>query len=152
MADSTSSGYAAASCRAILIPSIKARFVAASLSMRIAFRIFFLLVFPLLASASQDVSCTLEQRGDEAVMLVPGEADALGGAWKEMGKFRVRTVFAASAARRPWLLVEVYAKAADGDYRIISSQKVFAPFATGHMEVVEPGLGRSLRYECKETQ
>ncbi|MBS1190812.1 MAG: hypothetical protein H6R10_2604 [Rhodocyclaceae bacterium] len=85
-------------------------------------------------------------------MSIRAEPDGLGGAWKEMGKFRVRALLAAPAGRRPWLLVEVYGHAADGDYRLLSSQKVSAPFATGRMEVVEPGLGRSLQYECREAK
>jgi hypothetical protein len=108
----------------------------------------FLLLFPVLASAAPEVSCSLDQNGNEEVMSVPAETDALGGLWKEMGKFRVRALLAAPDARRPWLLVEVYAAAADGDARLISSQKVAAPFGTGRLEVVEPTLGRSLRYEC----
>ena len=118
------------------------------LSMHIAFSALLLFLSPVLASASQEMPCWLEQNGDEAVMSVHAESDALGGTWKEMGKFRVRALLAAPAGRSPWLLVEVYAKAADDDHRIISAQKVTAPFATGRMEVVEPGLGRSLRYEC----
>lgn len=118
--------------------------------MRNVFRTSFLLLLPLLAmaSASQEVSCSLDQNGDETVVSVPVETDALRGLWTEMGKFRVRALLAAPGTRRPWLLVEVYAEAADGDFRIISSQKVSAPFGTGRMEVVEPKLGRSLRYEC----
>jgi hypothetical protein len=85
----------------------------------------------------------LEQNGDETLMSERAETDALGGWPKEMGRFRVRALLAAPVERRPWLLVEVYAEAADADYRIISSQKVSAPFATGRMEVVEPRLGGS---------
>jgi hypothetical protein len=85
-------------------------------------------------------------------MSISPERDAMGGSWREMGKFKVRALLSAPANRGAWLLVEVYAKAADGDFRIISSQKVSAPFATGRMEVVEPGLGRSLRYECGESK
>lgn len=94
----------------------------------------------------------MDQNGDESLMAVRAQSDTLGGVWKEMGKFRVRALLAAPAERKPWLLVEVYAKAADDDYRIISSQKITAPFATGRMEVVEPGLGRSLEYECGEAK
>ncbi len=111
-----------------------------------------LFLVSMVASASQGVSCVLEQGDSETVLSVPSGTDALGGAWREMGRFRVRGQLAIPAARSPWLLVEVYAKAADGDDRIISSQKVSAPFSTGRMEVVEPRLGRSLRYECRATQ
>lgn len=91
----------------------------------------------------------MEQAGSEARMAVPPEVDALGGVWREMGRFKIRGVLAAPAARSPWLLVEVYAEASDGDARIIASQKVAAPFYTGRVEVVEPLLGRSIRYECR---
>jgi hypothetical protein len=94
----------------------------------------------------------LEENEEQTVISVRGEPDALGGLWKDMGNFRVRALLAAPAKTKPWLLLEVYAEAADGNYRIISSQKVAAPFATGRMEVVEPRLGRSLRYECKDTK
>jgi hypothetical protein len=120
--------------------------------MQTLFTAFILFFLPIWASASQGVSCSLDLNGDETVMSVPADRDALGGLWKEMGKFKVRALLSAPANRRPWLLVEVYAHAFYGDYRIISSQKVFAPFATGRMEVVEPGLGRSLRYECREAK
>lgn len=120
--------------------------------MRSAFRTSFLLLFPVTVSASPAVSCSLDQNGDEAVLSVPVQTDSLGGSWTEMGKFRVRSLLAGPLAREPWLLVEVYAEAADGDYRIISSQKVSAPFGTGRMEVVEPTLGRSLRYECGQAK
>ncbi|WP_341677400.1 hypothetical protein [Niveibacterium sp. SC-1] len=124
--------------------------------MRLACTTCFLLLFPVLASASPDVTCALENNGERTLVSVPTTRDALEGAWQEVGRFRVRTLVAAPAGRRPWLQVEVYARAArvdkeeDGeeDYRIIASQKVLAPFATGRMEVVEPRLGRSLSYEC----
>ncbi|MEC5398593.1 hypothetical protein [Uliginosibacterium sp. H1] len=103
---------------------------------------------PLPVSAAPRVSCTLEEKGSEKRMSVATGIDALQGEWTGMGVFRVRTLLAAPPGREPWLLVEVYAEAADGDYRILSSQKVGAPFATGNMEVVEPGLGRSFHYAC----
>jgi len=106
----------------------------------------------LLAFASPRVSCTLENNGERTVIAVPTTKDALEGIWKEVGRFRVRTLLAAPAGRKPWLLVEVYAQADDEDYRIIASQKVFAPFATGRVEAVEPRLGRSLSYECGAAQ
>ena len=117
--------------------------------MRIAFTTSMLCLFPLWALATEGALCSVDDYGDEMVMSVRGEPDALGGLWKDVGVFRVRALLAATANTRPWLIMEVYAEAADGDYRIISSQKVWAPFATGRMEVVEPRLGRSLRYECK---
>ena len=116
--------------------------------MSIAFRLFMLYMVPLWGWAAPLVSCALHYQGDDTVVPVVVERDALGGSWREMGKFKVRTVLVAPFGRKPWLLVEVYANAADGDYRILSSQKVSAPFATGRMEVVEPVLGRSLRYVC----
>jgi hypothetical protein len=90
----------------------------------------------------------LEHNGEESTVVTPAEADALGGVWQEMDLFRVRLLQAAPAGRRAWVLVEVHAKAADDDFRIITAQKLYAPFASGLVEVVEPGLGRSLRYEC----
>ena len=106
-----------------------------------------LTAFPASASTPQ-ASCTLQQGPDEAVVSIPADPDALGGTWREFGYFRVRMLLAAPAGRAPWLQVEVHAEAADGDPRVISLQKAGPPFATGRMEVVEPGLGRSLRYEC----
>jgi hypothetical protein len=120
--------------------------------MRITLTTSVLCLFPLWASATEKILCSLNDNGDETVMSVRGEPDALGGTWKDMSNFRVRALLAAPAKTKPWLLLEVYAEAADGDYRIISSQKVSAPFATGRMEVVDPRLGRSLRYECKDTE
>ncbi|WP_459571297.1 hypothetical protein [Cupriavidus sp. 8B] len=120
------------------------------LCMRFGFCVF--LMSPLMAMASPEVRCSLEQSDEEAVMSVRAEPDALGGSWQEMGRFKVRALLAAPPKKKPWLLVEVYAKAADGDYRIISSQKAFTPFATEHMEVVEPSGGRSLRYKCGAAQ
>jgi len=116
--------------------------------MRLACMTCVLLLFPLLASASPRVSCTLENNGERTLVAVPTTKDALEGAWTEVGRFRVRTLLAAPAGHKPWLLVEVYAQADDEDYRIISSHKVRAPFITGRVEAVEPRLGRSLSYEC----
>lgn len=117
--------------------------------------LLFPLLLPGLAAASPAVlpavSCWLEYNGEESTLAVPTASDVLDGGWKEMGRFRLRTQLAAPVlppGAQPWLQVEVYAQAADDDYRIISAQKVSAPFATGRMEVVEPRLGRSLRYEC----
>ena len=115
------------------------------------FVLLVLLMFPL-ATAAQSIHCALEQGGDEAAMSVRAEPDALGGTFQEIGRFKVRAVFAAPPGRTPWLLVEVHARAADGDQRIISSQKVLAPFATGRMEVVEPRMGRMLSYQCGAAQ
>lgn len=109
-------------------------------------------LFPVMVSASPVVACSLAQNGREAVIAIHAESDALGGVWETFGPFKVRAVLAAPGDRRPWLLMEVHAEAAGGDDRIVSSQKVFAPFATGRMEVVEPKLGRSLIYECPETK
>ena len=116
--------------------------------MLFALRLVVLLFFPLLAAASQEVACSIEQGGDELAVVVREERDALGGYWQEMGEFSFRALLAAPAGKKAWLLIEVLARAADGDFHIISSQKVFAPFVTGRMEVVEPRLGRILRYEC----
>lgn len=120
--------------------------------MHIAFVACILLLFPLWGAASQGVSCSLNYNGDRAVIFSYPENDALGGVWKEMGKFQVHALLATPANRNAWLLVEVYARASDGDLRIISSQKMSAPFFTGRMEVVEPELGRSLEYECRESK
>lgn len=120
--------------------------------MRIAFMTSMLCLLPLSAQAGEGVLCSLESSGNEQTIRVHTAPDALGGVWKETGVFKVRALLAAPAKTRPWLLLEVYAEAADGDYRIISSHKVPPPFATGRMEVVEPRLGRSLRYACKETK
>lgn len=121
----------------------------------ISLHLLSLLLLPGFAAASSaalpDLSCRLEYNGEESSLAVPATSDVLGGRWQETGRFRLRTLLtapAASATSQPWLQIEVHAQAADGDYRIISMQKVGAPFATGHMEVVEPRLGRSLRYEC----
>ena len=102
---------------------------------------------PASASTPQ-ASCALQQGPDESVVSIPPDPDALGGTWREFGRFKVRMLLAAPAGRAPWLQVEVHAEAADGDHRVISLQKAGPPFATGRMEVVEPSLGRSLRYEC----
>lgn len=98
--------------------------------------------------AAPQASCTLQQGPDESVVSIPADPDALGGTWREFGRFKVRMLLAAPAGRAPWLQVEVLAEAADGDHRVLSLQKAGPPFATGRMEVVEPSLGRSLRYEC----
>lgn len=118
---------------------------------------FLLLLLPGFVTASPDVSCWLEYNGEESTLAVPAASDVLDSGWKEMGRFRLRTLLALPplvlpANSQPWLQIEVYAQAADDDYRIISTQKVGAPFATGRMEVVEPRLGRSLRYECGATK
>lgn len=117
--------------------------------------LLFPLLLPGLAAASPAVlpavSCWLEYNGEESTLAVPATSDALAGTWKDMGRFRIRTLLASPAlpaATQPWLQLEVYAQAADDDYRILSTQKIGAPFSTGHMEIVEPRLGRSLRYEC----
>ena len=94
------------------------------------------------------MSCKLEQNGEEAVLAVLAEADALGGRWQEIGLFKFRAVLAAPAHKVPSLLVEVYAESENGDYRIITAQKVSKPYDTGKMDVIEPRLGRILRYQC----
>ncbi len=127
----------------LVFPRSAASLLAGSLSLAVAFAT----AFPASASTPQ-ASCTLQQGPDEAVVSIPADPDALGGTWREFGYFRVRMLLAAPAGRAPWLQVEVHAEAADGDPRVISLQKAGPPFATGRMEVVEPGLGRSLRYEC----
>ena len=120
--------------------------------MYLIYLVFILLYFPFLASASQSISCSLEHNGDTSVLHVPEGANALDGSWKDMGRFKVRALLATPFSRRHWLQVEVYALAGDGDYRILSSQKVFAPFVTGRLEVVEPSLGRSLKYKCEQAK
>jgi len=94
------------------------------------------------------VSCVVDYNGQQTVIPVRAEVDALGGARHEAGVFSLRATLVAPPRAQPWLLVEVHAKAADGDYRIISSQKTKPPFDTGRMEVVEPRLGRMLAYAC----
>lgn len=116
--------------------------------MSFAFRFALFLILPGWAWAAPGVSCRLSHLGEDNVLAVPEAPDALGGTWQTLGKFRVRTVLAAPPERAPWLLVDIHAEAADGDIRIIASHKVFAPFATGQLTVVEPVLGRVLRYEC----
>lgn len=112
------------------------------------FLCFFLGLIPLLGAAEQSLSCKLEHNGEEAVLAVLAEADALGGRWQDIGLFKFRAVLAAPAHKVPWLLVEVYAKSENGDYRIVTAQKVSKPYDTGKMDVVEPRLGRILRYQC----
>lgn len=115
--------------------------------LRLAAQAALILALPASAATPQ-LSCALQQGPDEVVVAVPAGPDALGGAWREMGYFKVRMLLAAPAGREPWLQVEVFGEAADGDHRMLSLQKVGPPFATGRMEVVEPGLGRSIRYVC----
>lgn len=98
--------------------------------------------------ASPPVTCTLEQNGEEAVMTLRSEPDALGGRWQEIGAFSVRALLAAPQRRTPWLLIEVYHQTEEGDRRILTAQKVRRPFETGNMEVVAPRLGHTLRYQC----
>lgn len=116
---------------------------------RVLLGVAFLSCLVPVARAHSGVSCALEQGGDESVLQVPEAPDALQGAWQALGMFRIRAVLARPASRPPWLRVEVHARHEDGDYRLVSSQKVFAPFVTGQVEIVEPGLGRSLRYACE---
>jgi hypothetical protein len=116
--------------------------------MRIAYTILMLFLFPMCAVATDRVACSLENNGDAILIHVHKDPDALGGSWRDIGVFRIRTFIVTPANIRSWLLIEVYSEVTDGDYRIISAQKISAPFTTGRMEVVEPKLGRSLRYEC----
>lgn len=117
-----------------------------------------LLVFGLVAlaagptPAAGQASCTVEQDGEDVVLDVAPAPDALGGRWHERGPFRLRAVLASPDGRAPWLLVEVHARSDDDDHRLIGAQKVPAPFDTGHVEIVEPGLGRSLRYRCRPSR
>lgn len=104
---------------------------------------------PLLA-APASVPCTLAYAGQETLIAVPPSPDALAGQWHDLRRFQVRTVLAAPPGREPWLVVEVYVPAGDGDRRLLSVHKVAAPYRTGRLEVVEPGLGRSLHYHCGE--
>ena len=67
-----------------------------------------------------------------------------------MDEFRVRTALSVPSKGQPWLLIEVYVNAANKDVRIISSQTVESPYRTGRVEVVEPKLGATLVYECKD--
>ena len=107
-----------------------------------------------LPAALPSISCWLEYTGEESTLevrvvpLLPLAPEGEEGGWQALGKFRLRSLLAVPDAAPPWLQLEVHALAADEDYRVIALQKVAAPFATGRMEVVEPRLGRSLRYEC----
>lgn len=105
-------------------------------------------LLPAGAVALPAVSCTVEYNDERIVMPLRPDPDALGGSWREVGVFSVRAALSAPPGVTPWLQVEVLAKAADGDDRIISSQKVRPPYDSGRMEVVEPRLGRVLRYSC----
>lgn len=107
---------------------------------------------PLLAWAVPEVSCRLEQGGDVVVVNVPTAHDALGGHWQTLGKFKVRTWLTVADPQPSWLGIEVYARAADGDYRLVSAHRQGASQATGEVEVIEPRLGRSLRYRCGARQ
>ncbi len=104
------------------------------------------------------VVCLVEQNGEPFTLQVLPEPHSLGGQTKDISVFRVRTLMARPADKAPWLLFEVYAESEENDknnkpdYRILTSQKVPAPFATGRMEVVEPQLGRSLHYQCGASQ
>lgn len=106
------------------------------------------LFLPVCALASPAVSCVVEHNGQQTLIPLRAEVDALGGVWHEAGVFSLRAALVAPPGAKPWLLVEVRAKAADGDDRILSSQKTKPPFDTGRMEVVEPRLGRMLAYAC----
>ena len=94
------------------------------------------------------VTCVIENNGAEVSIPVKSEPNSLGGQWKELEPFRVRTLLAMPLNKNPWLLIEIYVKSDDEDYHILSSHKVPKPFSTGQMEVIEPGLGRSLYYQC----
>lgn len=113
-----------------------------------AFSVCIGVLWPFCAMAAPRVSCVVDYNGLQTVIPLRAEADALGGAWHEAGVFSLRAALVAPPKARPWLLVEVHAKAADGDDRIISSQKTKPPFDTGRIEVVEPRLGRILAYAC----
>lgn len=123
-----------------------------SSSIRWGLTISIFCLLPICASAAPKVSCLLEYGGKAARISVQQARDALGGEWHELGAFKVRTGLSATKKQKLWLMVQVYANAADGDVRIISSQKLLAPFNTGRMEIVEPELGKNLVYECKEAQ
>lgn len=94
------------------------------------------------------VTCTLEKSGAEVTVAVTSEPHSLGGQWQEMEPFRIRTLLAMPLGKNPWLLIEIYVQSDDEDYRILSSHKVFKPFSTGRMEIIEPAIGRSLHYQC----
>lgn len=117
-----------------------------------AFSVCIGVLWPFCAMAAPRVSCVVDYNGQQTVIPLRAEADALGGAWHEAGVFSLRAALVAPPKARPWLLVEVHAKAADGDERIISSQKMKPPFDTGRIEVVEPRLGRILAYACGATR
>lgn len=117
-----------------------------------AFSVCIGVLWPFCAMAAPRVSCVVDYNGQQTVIPLRAEADALGGAWHEAGVFSLRAALVAPPKARPWLLVEVHAKAADGDERIISSQKTKPPFDTGRIEVVEPRLGRILAYACGATR
>ncbi len=112
----------------------------------------------VVSQAASQVVCLVEQSGEPFSLQVLPEPHSLGGQTKDISVFRVRTLMARSAEKVPWLLFEVYAESEENDknnkpdYRILTSQKVPAPFATGRMEVVEPQLGRSLYYQCGASQ
>lgn len=112
----------------------------------------------VVSQATSQVVCLVEQSGEPFSLQVLPEPHSLGGQTKDISVFRVRTLMARSAEKVPWLLFEVYAESEENDknnkpdYRILTSQKVPAPFATGRMEVVEPQLGRSLYYQCGASQ
>ena len=84
------------------------------------------------------------------VVEVPAGETSLEGQWTALGSFRVRTALTTPRLGGAWLLIEVYAETARQDFRILSSQTVESPFGTGRVEIVEPRLGRSLTYVCKE--
>lgn len=94
--------------------------------------------------------CRLEQGGVVVQVDVPPDESSLVGRWTELDEFRVRTAMSVPSKGQPWLLIEVYANAANKDIRIISSQTVESPYRTGRVEVVEPKLGATLVYECKD--
>lgn len=95
-------------------------------------------------------ACTLEQGSTIRQVEVPAGETSLEGQWTALGSFRVRTALTTPRLGGAWLLIEVYAETARQDFRILSSQTVESPFGTGRVEIVEPRLGRSLTYVCKE--
>jgi len=97
-------------------------------------------------------ACFLKYYDQIVSVPVAVEQDALGGNYHDIGSFRVRTLIAIPEGKNPWLLIEVYAKSEDDDYRIITSQKLSPPFASVPIEVIEPELGRSLVYHCESFQ
>lgn len=103
-----------------------------------------------LAAAAQP-SCAVERAGDEVVLRVDAGPDALGGRCVDLDPFCLRALLVTPPGRDTWLVVEVHARSEDAGHRIVSAQKVSAPFSTGFVEVVEPTLGRSLRYRCGES-